>query len=47
MKLVLIHLVKNYDFRLKDANKRYKWFWETFQMPVEDTEVEIRKRTRT
>lgn len=44
IKLVLVKLIQEYDFRLEDEKKRVKWFWETFQMPYENTRVLMRKR---
>ena len=44
IKMVLVKLIQEYDFRLEDENKRVKWFWETFQMPNENTRVLMKKR---
>ncbi len=44
IKMVLVKLIQEYDFRLENDGKRVKWFWETFQMPYEDTRVLMRKR---
>lgn len=44
MKLVIVHMVANYDFRLEDESAPQKWFWETFQMPYESTKLRFRKR---
>lgn len=44
IKMVVVHLVMKYDFRLQDENALRKWFWETFQMPYKDTKVLFRKR---
>lgn len=46
IKVVLVKLIQEYDFRLEDDSKRVKWFWETFQMPYEDTRVLMRKRRK-
>lgn len=42
--MALAHLINNYEFRLEDESKNYRWFWETFQMPYESSRVSIRKR---
>ena len=44
IKMVLVKLIQNYDFRLEVSGERVKWFWETFQMPYERTRVLMRKR---
>ncbi len=45
LKMVLVHLIQNYDFCLEDKLSSHKWFWETFQMPYESSEVLFRKRS--
>ena len=45
IKMALVKLIQEYDFRLEDNGKRVKWFWETFQMPYENTRV-LMKRYR-
>ena len=42
--MVLVKLIIEYDFRLEDGKAKVKWFWETFQMPFENTRVLFRKR---
>ncbi|KAG6990988.1 cytochrome P450 [Physcia stellaris] len=44
IKMVLVKLIQDYDFRLEAGGKRVKWFWETFQMPYEGTRVLMKKR---
>jgi len=44
LKLSIVHLVQNYDFKLENPTARKKWFWETFQMPYESTKVLFRNR---
>ena len=44
MKMAIVYLVKNYDFRLENEASRHKWFWETFQMPYESSKILVRKR---
>ena len=39
IKMAIIHLVTNYDFRLEDEKAKTHFFWETFQMPYESTRV--------
>ena len=43
MKMALVKLIQEYDFRLEDNGKRVKWFWETFQMPYKSTRVLMKK----
>lgn len=42
--MALVELLQKYDFRLEDEGARVKWWWETFQMPVEGTRVLVRRR---
>jgi len=42
--MALVELLQKYDFHLEDEGARVKWWWETFQMPVEKTRVLVRKR---
>ena len=44
LKMALVELLQKYDFRLEDEGARVKWWWETFQMPVEGTRVLLRRR---
>ncbi|CAD6592998.1 MAG: hypothetical protein ASARMPREDX12_006647 [Alectoria sarmentosa] len=44
IKMALVHLIAEYEFRLQDEPTSYRWFWETFQMPYELSKVLIRKR---
>jgi hypothetical protein len=44
MKMVLVHLVSNYDFRFEDEKARRQFRWETFTMPYESTQVLLRQR---
>ena len=44
MKMALVKLIQEYDFRLEDDKRSEEWFWETFQMPYESTRVLMRKR---
>jgi len=46
IKMALVKLIQEYDFRLEDDGKRVKWFWETFQMPYEGTRVLMKKRKK-
>jgi len=46
IKMVLVKLIQDYDFRLEYDGKRVKWFWETFQMPYEGTRVLMKKRKK-
>ncbi|MCJ1248353.1 hypothetical protein MMC30_005570 [Trapelia coarctata] len=46
LKMALVQLLKEYDFRLENEGARLKWWWETFQMPYESTRVAFRKRER-
>ena len=46
MKMALVHLILEYDFRLEGELASYKWFWETFQMPYESSKVLFRKRQK-
>lgn len=45
IKMALVKLIREYDFRLEDDRKRVKWYWETSQMPYESTKV-LMKRYR-
>ncbi|KAI9711711.1 MAG: hypothetical protein M1820_001855 [Bogoriella megaspora] len=44
MKLAIAHIVKHYEFRLEQPQKRHRWFWETYMMPYESTTILLRKR---
>lgn len=44
IKMALIHLISNYEFRLDGDPSSYRWFWETFQMPYEKSQVLMRRR---
>ena len=44
--MALVKLIQDYDFRLEDDGKRVKWFWETFQMPYENTKVLMRRHRK-
>ena len=46
VKMAVIQLIKEYDFRLEDEKARRFFFWETFQMPYESTRVLYRKRAK-
>ncbi|KAL9133122.1 MAG: hypothetical protein Q9175_005700 [Cornicularia normoerica] len=39
IKMAVIQLVTNYEFRLEDEKAKNYFFWETFQMPYESTKV--------
>jgi cytochrome P450 len=44
MKMVLVHLISNYDIRFEDPKARRQFRWETFTMPYESTRILIRPR---
>ncbi|KAL8824241.1 MAG: hypothetical protein Q9191_005189 [Dirinaria sp. TL-2023a] len=44
MKMTLVKLIQEYDFRLEDSKKPVRWHWESFQMPYESTKMLIKKR---
>ncbi|KAI4214045.1 MAG: hypothetical protein LQ351_003449 [Letrouitia transgressa] len=44
LKLIVIHLVSRYDFRLEKEEQPWKWYWDSFQMPYESTRVLVRPR---
>ncbi|KAI9691509.1 MAG: hypothetical protein M1822_007580 [Bathelium mastoideum] len=44
MKLAISHIVRHYEFRLEQPEKRHRWFWETYMMPYESTTIQLRKR---
>jgi hypothetical protein len=43
IKMVVVEVLKNFDFRLEDENQRTHFWWETFQMPYESTRVVFSK----
>jgi len=43
MKLVLIHVIARWEFRLEDEKASRQWKWETFKMPWQSTRVQFRK----
>ena len=45
IKLVLVHLVMNYEFRLEDVNAPRLWNWQNFTVPYDKTRVEFRRRS--
>ncbi|MCJ1267977.1 hypothetical protein MMC22_007863 [Lobaria immixta] len=44
MKLVLIHIIMNYDFRLEDPHAPRTWSWRTFRVPYERARMMFRAR---
>ncbi|KAI9640836.1 hypothetical protein NHQ30_010677 [Ciborinia camelliae] len=44
MKLVIAHLVSNFDMRLENEKENVRWMWETFTMPYEKTRILMRER---
>ncbi|MCJ1475924.1 hypothetical protein MMC13_004588 [Lambiella insularis] len=46
LKLAIIQMVSDYDFRVEDTKARRHFLWETFQMPYESTRLLFRKRVR-
>ena len=45
MKMVVIYLVSEYEFKLEEPGKPWKWWWDNLAMPYEGTRVLVRKRT--
>lgn len=45
IKMVIVHVITNYDIRLEDPDARKTWRFESFTLPYASTKVVIRKRT--
>jgi hypothetical protein len=46
LKLALSRLLSVYDFRLEKPETQHRWWWETFQLPYENTRVLFRRRKK-
>ncbi|KAL8862411.1 MAG: hypothetical protein Q9178_001420 [Gyalolechia marmorata] len=44
MKMVVIYLVREYEFQLEEPGKPWKWWWDNLAMPYAGTRVLVRKR---
>ncbi|KAF4628994.1 hypothetical protein G7Y89_g9153 [Cudoniella acicularis] len=44
IKMVLVHLISGFDFRIEDEKVATQWKWEPFTMPFESTRVQFRRR---
>ncbi|KAL8719998.1 MAG: hypothetical protein Q9225_003068 [Loekoesia sp. 1 TL-2023] len=47
IKMVVVELLKRYDFHLEDENAKTHFWWETFQMPYESTRLVFSRNTAT
>ncbi|KAI9924226.1 hypothetical protein MW887_007176 [Aspergillus wentii] len=45
MKLIISHLVANYDLSFEDSTARRSWSWETFRMPSNSLRIMLKRRS--
>ncbi|KAI4224898.1 MAG: hypothetical protein L6R36_004324 [Xanthoria steineri] len=44
LKMVLIHLLRDYEFKLAAPGQPWKWWWDNLAMPYQGTRVFLRRR---
>jgi len=44
IKMLVVEVLKSFEFRLEKQNQKTHFWWETFQMPYESTRVVFSKR---